>query len=60
MDALDTARRSGKNAQLLQSCLTLGDPMDRSPPGCLWKLHRIFPERILKWGAMPSSKPKEI
>ena len=38
----------------LQSCLTLCDPMDCSPPGC--SVHEILQTRILKWGAMPSSR----
>ena len=41
-------------AKLLQSCLTLCNPMDRSPPGC--SVHRILQTRILKWVAMPSSR----
>ena len=32
-------------AQLLQSCLTLCDPMDCNPPGFF--VHRIFPARTL-------------
>ena len=47
-NTLDTVTERPKNAQLPQSCLTLCDPMDCSPPSCLWKIHRIFPERILK------------
>ena len=31
-----------------QSCLTLCDPMDCSPPGS--SVHRIFQVRILEWG----------
>ena len=41
-------------AQLLQSCPTLCDPMDRSPPGS--SVHGILQKRILKWVAMPSSR----
>ena len=41
-------------AQLLQSCLTLCDPMDCSPPGS--SVHGILQARILEWVAMPSSK----
>ena len=33
-----------------QSCLTLCDPMDCSPPGS--SVHRIFQARILKWVAI--------
>ena len=31
-------------------CLTLCDPMDRSPPGC--SVHGILQARILEWGAI--------
>ena len=36
-----------------QSCLTLSDPMDCSPPGS--SVHGILHARILEWVAMPSS-----
>ena len=39
-------------AQLLQSCLTLPDPMDCSPPAST--VHGILQARILEWVAMPS------
>ena len=42
------------HAQSLQSCLTLCDPMDCSPPGS--SVHAIFQARILEWVAMPSSR----
>ena len=38
-------------AQLLQSCLTLCDPMDWSPPGS--SIRGILQARILEWVAMP-------
>ena len=38
----------------LQSCLTLCDPMDRSPPGSF--VHGILQARILEWAAMSSSR----
>ena len=38
-----------------QSCLTLCDSMDCSPPGS--SVHGILQARILEWVAMPSSKP---
>ena len=41
-------------AQLLQSCLTLCNPMDCSPPGS--SVHGILLARILEWVAMPSSR----
>ena len=40
--------------RLLQSCLTLCDTMDLSPPG--YSVHRMLKARILEWVAMPSSK----
>ena len=36
-----------------QSCLTLRDPMDYSPPGS--SIHGLLQARILEWVAMPSS-----
>ena len=39
-------------AQTLQSCPTLCDPMDFSPPGTL--IHGILQVSILEWVAMPS------
>ena len=41
-------------AQLLQSCPTLCNPTDCSPPGS--SVHGILHARILEWVAMPSSK----
>ena len=41
-------------AQLLQSCLTLCDPMDCSPPG--FSVHGISQARILKWVAISLSR----
>ena len=38
----------------LQSCLSLCNRMDCSPPGS--SVHRIFQARILEWVAMPSSR----
>ena len=40
--------------QLLQSCLTLCNPMDCSPLG--FSVHGILQSRILEWVAMPSSR----
>ena len=39
---------------IAQSCPTLCDPMDCSPPGS--SVHGILQARILEWGAMPSSR----
>ena len=40
-------------AELLQSCLTLSDPMDCNPPGS--SVHGIFQARVLEWGAIAFS-----
>ena len=37
-------------AKSLQSCLTLSDPMDCSPPGS--SVHGIFQARVLEWVAI--------
>ena len=42
------------HAKLLQSCPTLCDPMDYSPPGS--SVHGILQARILEWVAMSSSR----
>ena len=41
-------------AKLPQSCLTLCDPMDYSPPGS--SVHGILLEKILKWVDIPSPR----
>ena len=38
---------------VIQSCLTLHDPMDCSPPGS--SVHGIFQARVLEWGAIAFS-----
>ena len=45
---------NGMHVQLLQSCPTLCDPMDCSPP-CS-SVHEILQARILEWVVMPSSR----
>ena len=42
------------NVSVAQSCPTLCDPMDYSPPGST--VHGIFQARILEWVAIPFSK----
>ena len=42
------------SAKSVQSCLTLCDPMDCSPPGS--SVHGIFQARILEWVAIPFSR----
>ena len=39
--------------EVVQSCLTLGDPMDCSLPGS--SIHGIFQARVLEWGAVAFS-----
>ena len=39
--------------EVTQSCLTLRDPMDCSPPGS--SVHGIFQARVLEWGAIAFS-----
>ena len=40
-------------SEVAQSCPTLSDPMDCSPPGS--SVHRIFQARVLEWGAIAFS-----
>ena len=40
-------------AKSFQSCLTLCDPIDGSPPGS--SIHRILQARILEWAAISLS-----
>jgi len=40
-------------SEVAQSCLTLSDPMDLSPPGS--SAHGIFQARVLEWGAIAFS-----
>ena len=40
-------------SEVVQSCLTLSDPMDCSLPGS--SVHRIFQARVLEWGAIAFS-----
>ena len=39
-----------RESEVAQSCLTLSDPMDCSPPGP--SVHGIFQARVLEWGAI--------
>ena len=41
-------------SEVVQSCLTLSDPMDCSPPGS--SIHGIFQARVLEWGAIAFSE----
>ena len=40
-------------SEISQSCPTLSDPMDCSPPGS--SVHGIFQARVLEWGAIAIS-----
>ena len=40
-------------SEVYQSCPTLSDPMDCSPPGS--SVHGIFQARVLEWGAIAFS-----
>ena len=41
-------------SEVAQSCLTLSNPMDCSPPG--FSIHGIFQARVLEWGAIAFSR----
>ena len=55
------AVESEKKVLVLQTCPTLWDPMDCSPPGS--SVHGILQARILEWVAIPfssgSSQPRD-
>ena len=53
--AIEGLKRPLKKWKMLvaQSCLTLCDPMDWSPPGS--SVHGIFQARVLEWGAIAFS-----
>ena len=44
---------SERESEVAQSCPTLSDPMDCSPPGS--SVHGIFQARVLEWGAIAFS-----
>ena len=46
---VESGELAAATAESLQSCLTLSDPMDCSPPGS--SVHGIFQARGLEWGA---------
>ena len=45
-------RSTASAAKSLQSCSTLCDPIDGSPPGSC--VHGIFQARVLEWGVIAS------
>ena len=46
-----------RESEVAQSCLTLRDPMDCSPPGS--SVHGIFQARVLEWGAIAYDRNKK-
>ena len=51
-------RKVKSESEVPQSCPTLSDPMDCSPPGS--SVHGIFQARVLEWGAIAfSEQPTE-
>ena len=52
--SLSLMRKVQVKSEVAQSCLTLCDPMDCSPPGSC--VHEILQARILVWVAIPSSR----
>ena len=52
--SLSLMRKVQVKSEVAQSCLTLCDPMDCSPPGSC--VHEILQARILEWVAFPFSK----
>ena len=49
-------RKVKSEREVAQSCLTLSDPMNYSPPGS--SIHGIFPARVLECGAIAFSLSK--
>ena len=47
-------RKVKSESEVAQSCPTLRDPMDCSPPGS--SVHGIFQARVLEWGAIVFSE----
>ena len=45
-----------RESEVAQSCPTLRDPMDCSPPGS--SIHGIFQARVLEWGAIAFSRDR--
>ena len=45
-------------SEVAQSCPTLSDPMDCSPPGS--SIHGIFQVRVVEWGATAFSGHAEL
>ena len=54
LDTVITCQLRRKKEKLLQSCLTLCDPVDSSPPGSC--IHGILQARVLEWAAIAFSR----
>ena len=50
---MSTDMKVKSESEVVQSCPTLSDPMDCSPPGS--SVHGIFQARVLEWGAIAFS-----
>ena len=48
----------GSESEVVQSCLTLWDPMDCSPPGS--SIHGIFQARVLEWVVISLSRGSSL
>ena len=48
-------QESESEREVTQSCPTLHDPMDCSPPG--FSIHGIFQARVLEWGVINGRNP---
>ena len=53
MDVVSIEFAAAAAAKSLQSCPTLCNPIDCSPPGS--SIHAIFQARVLEWGAIAFS-----
>ena len=51
-------RKVKSETEVAQSCPTLSDPMDCSPPGS--SVHGILQARVLEWGAIAFSKKEPL
>ena len=54
----DSTKNAAAAAKSLQSCPTLCDPIDGSPPGSF--VHGIFQARVLEWGAIAFSEENAV
>jgi len=53
-DNLNNQDAAAAAAKSLQSCPTLCNPIDSSPPGS--SIHGVFQARVLEWGAIAFSE----